>query len=133
MALSLLTPLLRWQLWYYIYEPYLLLPTCGYTAHTCASLPDVTGSAAQQSSPSRKEPVRKSSAESQQVGEEFAEFLKALNRSDVALDVSKQVRAIIERIQSMGEVPIDEYSEVVVSFYQAMTDRIHTKPLYNGE
>jgi len=33
----------------------------------------------------------------------------------------------------MGEVPIDEYSEVVVSFYQAMMDRIHSKPLYSGE
>jgi len=51
----------------------------------------------------------------------------------VALDVSKQVRSVIETIQKMGEVPIDEYSEVVVSFYQAMTDRMHSKPLYNGE
>ena len=51
----------------------------------------------------------------------------------MALDVSKQVRVIIERLQSMGEVPIDEYSEVVVSFYQAMTDRIHSKPMYSGE
>jgi len=33
----------------------------------------------------------------------------------------------------MGEVPIEEYSELVISFYQAMTDRIHTKPLYSGE
>jgi len=91
----------------------------------------LTGSSAQPSS--RKEPVRRTSAESQQVGEEFAEFLKALNRNEVALDISKQVRMIIERLQSMGEVPIDEYSEVVVSFYQAMTDRIHSKPLYSGE
>jgi len=89
-----------------------------------------TGSSSQ--SGNRKEPVRRTSAESQQVGEEFAEFLKGLNRNDVALDVSKQVRVIIERLQSMGEVPIDEYSEVVVSFYQAMTDRIHSKPLYSG-
>ena len=33
----------------------------------------------------------------------------------------------------MGEVPIDEYSELVVSFYQAMTDRINSKPVYSGE
>jgi len=91
----------------------------------------LSGSSSQ--SGARKEPVRRTSAESQQVGEEFAEFLKALNRNEVALDVSKQVRVIIERLQSMGEVPIDEYSEVVVSFYQAMTDRIHCKPLYSGE
>jgi len=91
----------------------------------------LTGSTAQ--SGPRKEPVRRTSAESQQVGEEFAEFLKGLNRGEVALDVSKQVRVIIERLQSMGEVPIDEYSEVVVSFYQAMTDRIHTKPMYSGK
>ena len=64
---------------------------------------------------------------------EVAEFLKGLERNEVALDVSKQVRAIIERLQLMGEVPIDEYSEVVVSFYQAMTDRIHSNPMYSGE
>ena len=94
----------------------------------------LAGSSSQQAQlGARKEPVRRTSAESQQVGEEFAEFLKGLNRSDVALDVSKQVRVIIERLQSMGEVPIDEYSEVVVSFYQAMTDRIHSKPMYSGE
>jgi len=86
----------------------------------------------QQGAP-RKEPGRRTSAESQQVGEQFAEFLKGLNRNDIALDVSKQVRIIIERLQMMGEVAIDEYSEVVVSFYQAMTDRIHSKPLYAGE
>jgi len=94
----------------------------------------LAGSSSQSTQPgTRKEPVRRTSAESQQVGEEFAEFLKGLNRNEVALDVSKQVRVIIERLQSMGEVPIDEYSEVVVSFYQAMTDRIHSKPLYSGE
>jgi len=91
----------------------------------------LTGSSTQPSS--RKEPVRRSSAESQQIGGEFAEFLKALNRNEVALDISKQVRMIIERLQSMGEVPIDEYSELVVSFYQAMTDRINSKPVYSGE
>jgi len=35
--------------------------------------------------------ARRTSTESQQVGEEFAEFLKGLDRSEVALDVSKQV------------------------------------------
>ena len=50
----------------------------------------------------------------------------------MALDVSKQVRVMIERLHSMGEVAIDEYSEIVVSFYQAMTDRIHSKPMYTS-
>jgi len=82
---------------------------------------------------SKEQQVRRAtSIESQQIGEEFAEFLKSLNMSEVALDVSKQVRTIIERIQSLGEVPIEDYSEVVVNFYQAMTDRIHSKSFYRG-
>lgn len=75
---------------------------------------------------------RATSIESQQIGEEFAEFLKNLNVKDVALDVSKQVRAVIEKIHALGEVPIEDYSEVVVNFYQAMTDRIHTRPIFRG-
>jgi len=80
----------------------------------------------------KKEPVRRSSAESQQIGGEFAEFLKSMNKSDITLDVSKQVRLIIERLQSMGEAPIEEYSELVISFYQSMSDRVHTRPMYGG-
>ena len=80
----------------------------------------------------KKEPVRRSSAESQQIGGEFAEFLKSINKSEVTLDVSKQVRLIIERLQSMGDTPIEEYSELVINFYQSMNDRIHTKPIYGG-
>jgi len=75
--------------------------------------------------------VRRTSLESQQVGGEFAEFLKTLRKA-TALDVSKQVRAFIERLQSTGEVVVDEHSEMVLDFYQAMIDRTHTHQLYRG-
>lgn len=43
--------------------------------------------------------VRKVSAEIQQIGEEFADFLKSLRKPEAALDASKQLKYFIEKIQ----------------------------------
>ena len=79
-----------------------------------------------------KREQRRASLESQQVGGEFAEFLKTLKKP-AALDVSKQVKAFIEKVQAMGEALIDDISELVQDFYQNMSDRITTHTLYRGE
>lgn len=42
--------------------------------------------------------MRKASIESQQVGGEFADFLKSLGRPEAALDVSKDLRKFIEKL-----------------------------------
>ena len=44
-----------------------------------------------------------------------------------------QVRAFIEKIQSMGEAPVEETSDLVLDFYQSMTDRVNSHNLYKGE
>jgi hypothetical protein len=80
----------------------------------------------------KKEPMRRSSAESQQIGGEFAEFLKSLGNTDVSRDVSKQVRLVIDRLHIMGDVPVEETSELVINFYQAMSERVHSRPMYRG-
>ena len=84
----------------------------------------------EQQVPLQKE-TRRSSIESQKVGGEFAEFLKTL-RKPAALDISKQVRGFIERIQHTGDIPIEELSEMVQDFYQTLTDRLHSQSLYKG-
>ena len=76
--------------------------------------------------------VRRTSLESQQAGGEFAEFLKTLKKP-TALDVSKQVRSFIERIEALGEILVEEYSDHVVNFYQHMSDRAATNSLYKGQ
>jgi hypothetical protein len=49
--------------------------------------------------PQPERSVRKVSAEIQQIGEEFADFLKSLCKPEAALDASKQLRFFIEKIQ----------------------------------
>lgn len=49
------------------------------------------------------------------------------------LDVSKNVKGIIEKLQVMRDAPIEDFSEIVTNFYQAMCDRIHTKAMYRGK
>ncbi|XP_074643074.1 rab5 GDP/GTP exchange factor-like [Tubulanus polymorphus] len=75
--------------------------------------------------------ARRGSMESQQVGGDFADFLRTL-RKPSALDVSKQVRSFIEKFQSVGEIPIDELSEMVQDFYQAMNDRLLSNAVFKG-
>jgi hypothetical protein len=82
----------------------------------------------------RKESRRSNttSIESQQVGGDFADFLRTLRRP-AALDISRQVRAFIEQIQVLGEIPVDEHSEMVQDFYQKISDRLQTNTVFKGE
>lgn len=75
--------------------------------------------------------ARRASLESQQVGGEFTEFLKTIKKP-VALDVSKKVRSFNERVQTLTEYSIEELSEMVQDFYQSMSDRFHSNPLYSS-
>ncbi len=43
------------------------------------------------------------------------------------------MRNFIEKIQAMGEVPVDETSDLVLDFYQSMSDRVDSHNLYKGE
>ncbi|XP_036369177.1 rab5 GDP/GTP exchange factor isoform X2 [Octopus sinensis] len=79
----------------------------------------------------RKKEVRRASLESQQVGGEFAEFLQTLKKP-VALDVSKRVRNLNERIHNLTDYSIEELSEMVQDFYQSMSDQFHGTPLYSS-
>ena len=65
------------------------------------------------------------------MGGEFAEFLKTL-RKPAALDISKQVRSFIERMQPCGDMPIDELSETVQDFYQTLSDRLNSQTVFKG-
>lgn len=79
-----------------------------------------------------KKEARRASLESQQVGGEFTEFLKTIKKP-VALDVSKKVRSFNERVQTLTEYSIEELSEMVQDFYQSMSDRFHSNPLYSSK
>lgn len=82
---------------------------------------------------SKKDRRQRSNAESQQIGGEFADFLRNLGNTEMMLDVSKNVKGIIEKLQVMRDAPIEDFSEIVTNFYQAMCDRIHTKAMYRGK
>merc|ERR1719414_1222725 len=45
-------------------------------------------------------------------------------RKKAALDVSKQVRAFIDKFVAKGEIPVAEQSEMVQDFYTEFADRI---------
>ena len=50
-----------------------------------------------------------------------------------ALDVSKQVRAFIDKFVAKGEIPVAEQSELVQDFYTEFSDRIMSnQQLYKG-
>lgn len=83
-------------------------------------------------SPSAPKESRRSSLESQKVGGEFAEFLKTLRKAP-ALEVSKQVRGFIERIQHNMDIPVDELSEMVQDFYQNLSDKMATQAVFKGK
>ncbi|XP_046578913.1 rab5 GDP/GTP exchange factor-like [Haliotis rubra] len=102
-------------------------------SHTMKSIfkrTPVKDTSADQHGHTQKE-TRRSSIESQKVGGEFAEFLKTL-RKPAALDISKQVRSFIERIQQSGEQPIDDLSETVQDFYQGLSDRLNSHTVFKG-
>jgi hypothetical protein len=75
---------------------------------------------------------KRHSLETQQVGGEFAEFLRTAMRKQSALDVSKHVRSIIEKMQHAGELPIEDLTDIVQDFYQTMADRVQTHSVYKG-
>ncbi|XP_013421873.1 rab5 GDP/GTP exchange factor [Lingula anatina] len=79
----------------------------------------------------KREAMKRLSSESQQVGEGFADFLRNLSKP-AALDVSKHIRALIEKIQQNPDVTVDEHSEIIQDFYQSMGDRLQTHPVYKG-
>lgn len=85
----------------------------------------------QQEAPQDRTIVRRASIETQHAGAEFAAFLRTLKKP-TALDASKQVRSFVERVQNMAEDPIDDLSELVIAFYQAMSERVKTHALYRG-
>ncbi|XP_072024826.1 rab5 GDP/GTP exchange factor-like isoform X2 [Amphiura filiformis] len=71
------------------------------------------------------------STESQKAMGDFHEFLKVLNRP-AAQDLNKQCKAFVERIKGLNHITVDEQSEMVQDFYQAMSDRIKTHPAFKG-
>ncbi|KAK3793130.1 hypothetical protein RRG08_030213 [Elysia crispata] len=80
--------------------------------------------------PSFKE--RRISAESQKIGGEFAEFLKSMRKKPAALEISKQVRGFIERIQQNPDYSIDDLSEMVQDFYGLLLDKLNTQTVFKG-
>ncbi|XP_012942891.1 rab5 GDP/GTP exchange factor isoform X2 [Aplysia californica] len=84
-----------------------------------------------QASQGTKEP-RRASSESQKIGGEFAEFLRSLCRKPAAVEISKQVRGFIERIQYNQDVNILDLSEMVQDFYGILSDKLNTQPVFRG-
>jgi len=78
--------------------------------------------------PSPPRPV----GESQQVGDKFADYLRTELDKKAALDVSKQVRAFIDKFVAKGEIHAAEQSEMVQDFYTEFQDRIANNPIYRG-
>lgn len=77
-----------------------------------------------------KEPRHQTSI-SQQVGAEFAELLRAIDKTS-ALDISKQIHRIVDKIYAMVDAPAEDVSEAVISFYQILHDRLHSSPEHRG-
>ena len=67
------------------------------------------------------------------MGDKFAEFLREEMEKKAALDVSKQVRAFIDKFVAKGEIPVNEQSELVQDFYTEFADRVNSnQQLYKG-
>ncbi|GFN99537.1 Rab5 GDP/GTP exchange factor-like [Plakobranchus ocellatus] len=75
---------------------------------------------------------RRISAESQKIGGEFADFLKSMKRKPAALEISKQVRGFIERIQQNPDSSIDDLSEMVQDFYSSLLKKLYSQPVFKG-
>ncbi|XP_077995527.1 rab5 GDP/GTP exchange factor-like [Glandiceps talaboti] len=74
---------------------------------------------------------RQPSIESQKAASDFTEFLKALKKP-AAQDISKQCRAVIEKLHEQYDLPIEEQSELVQDFYQNMSERLQAHPSFKG-
>ncbi|RUS77864.1 hypothetical protein EGW08_014377, partial [Elysia chlorotica] len=75
---------------------------------------------------------RRISAESQKIGGEFAEFLKSMRKKPAALEISKQVRGFIERIQQNPDYSIEDLSEMVQDFYALLLEKLNTQTVFKG-
>lgn len=75
-------------------------------------------------------PERQQSFESKQASKDFMEFIKAL-KEPASSDVMKQCRAFMERLVANKTMTVDEQSELVQDFYQAMTNRITTHQVFS--
>jgi hypothetical protein len=49
-----------------------------------------------------------------------------------AVDLSKHIKAIVDKMGTMTEAPVEEMSEAVQDFYQTLLDRMDTNQLYKG-
>lgn len=68
---------------------------------------------------------RQVSFESQNATADFTEYLNTL-KEPAAQDIHKQTRMFIERTSKFADMPIDEMSELVQDFYQALNKRLET-------
>lgn len=90
--------------------------------------PSLDKTARPKSEPGTRRPTN---SDTQQVGAEFAKFLQTL-RKNTAVDISKHIKAIVDKIGTMTETPVEEMSEVVQDFYQMLIDRMATNQLYKA-
>lgn len=74
-------------------------------------------------------PERQQSYESKQASHDFMEFIKAFNEP-AAKDVMKQCRSFMEKLVANRDMTIEQQSELVQEFYQAMADRLMTHPVF---
>lgn len=76
-------------------------------------------------------PAARPNSDTQLVGAEFAKFLQTL-RKNSAVDISKHIKAIVDKIGTMTDAPGEELSEVIQDFYQTLFDRMANNALYKG-
>ncbi|XP_070572118.1 rab5 GDP/GTP exchange factor-like [Ptychodera flava] len=74
---------------------------------------------------------RQPSLESQQAASDFTEFLKALKKP-AAQDISRQSRAVIDKLQENEDLAVEEQSEIIQDFYQNMNDRLQAHSSFKG-